>query len=319
MKKFVIFILLMSMILTTVNLNTHAASDNITVKVNGKLIEFDVQPFINEDNRTLVPIRFIAQNLGAEVSWNQELKEVTITKQDTVIKLIIGEKKATVNDEVKEFDTKAVVIDGRTLVPVRFISQTLGSVVDWDGETRTVLVKKYNEIKEVEATEIIIDGEKVTSDNPDGVIKHALKGREVLSKGKGLLTEDVSNGRTIKFWYYTNKDVNLNDFDEKYSPQMRYHIRIKYDNTDGSKYPYKLIFDELPKNEEILSFTKEILKDLYENDYEEVYTYFKKKIDKKKNDISYELFEIKKFGKRALRITTAKGNETIEFGIGVEK
>ena len=146
-----------------------AQTYGVTVYVDSKKIAFpDQEPFIDSNNRTLVPIRFIAEEMGATVEWRAdsrmviieydkgEVEKSTIDKikdffslqnlmkqlkylvNRTLIGLQIGESKALVNGEWKTFDTKPVIVNGRTMVPLRFISETMGAKVDWDGATRTV-------------------------------------------------------------------------------------------------------------------------------------------------------------------------------------
>lgn len=113
----------------------------VTVYINNQRVEFpDQQPFINNDNRVLVPVRFVAENLGAKVLWDNEKKEVLITKEDTEISLIIGENKARVNDTLVQFGTAAEIYDGRTMVPLRFITNVLGKNIRWNQFTRTVYI-----------------------------------------------------------------------------------------------------------------------------------------------------------------------------------
>lgn len=112
---------------------------SVLVYVNGKKVNFpDQQPYINENNRTMVPVRFISESLGAEVEWDDKNKTVIIQKNDKTIKLKIGENKADVNDEIIVFDTKAELKNSRTMVPLRFISEALGAKVNWINDTRTV-------------------------------------------------------------------------------------------------------------------------------------------------------------------------------------
>ena len=114
----------------------------LRVIVNEKRVDFsgDVKPFINLDNRTMVPLRFVSNELGASVDWDAELKKVTISQAGKTIVLIIGDNFAYVNGERVEFDTAAAIVESRTVVPVRFISQTFGADVLWDDLTRTVYV-----------------------------------------------------------------------------------------------------------------------------------------------------------------------------------
>lgn len=137
MKKITVVALMLILVLGS-TLITNAETD-VKVKVDDKLIVFpDVEPYINEDNRTLVPVRFIAKNLDCEVSWNEEIGQVGITGRGREIKLNIGQSEAFVNDKKIIFDTKSIIKDDRTFVPLRFVSQALGANVDWDGDIRTI-------------------------------------------------------------------------------------------------------------------------------------------------------------------------------------
>ena len=83
-------------------------------------------------DRTLVPLRFISENLGAEVQWEEETQTVTITANSIEIKMQLGKKEYTVNGETKEMDTEAVSMHDRTMVPLRVISESFGNHVFWD-------------------------------------------------------------------------------------------------------------------------------------------------------------------------------------------
>ena len=111
----------------------------IKVTYNGEEIEFDQNPVV-ENGRTLVPLRAIFEKLGADVDWNSETKTVTATKGDVKISLTIDSTNAVKNGENITLDTAAKVINNRTLVPVRFVAEALGTDVGWDNETRQVLI-----------------------------------------------------------------------------------------------------------------------------------------------------------------------------------
>lgn len=138
MKKILFVLSLLTMILTLI-INAHAATDKITVIVNGETVKFDIEPYI-ENNRTMVPIRFISEALGAKVDWNDTYKLVTITFNDIKIEQKIGKTVAIVNDQEVTFDVPAIINSGRTMVPVRFVSEALGANVEWNGTTRTVII-----------------------------------------------------------------------------------------------------------------------------------------------------------------------------------
>jgi len=131
-----VFVIMLSLIITPVYAQEQ---DLVKVTVDGILIEFDVPPTI-VSGRTLVPLRAIFEALGVEPIWNGETRTVTANKGDTTVILPIGSKHATVRGNQIELDVPATIINGRTLVPARFIAESLGATVGWDGETRTVII-----------------------------------------------------------------------------------------------------------------------------------------------------------------------------------
>ena len=111
----------------------------ITVTVGGNKVMFDQNPVV-KDSRTLVPLRAIFEALGATVNWNPNTMTVTSTLGDITVSLTIGSNILTVNGENITLDVPADVLNGRTLVPVRAISEAFNCNVDWNGDTRTVSV-----------------------------------------------------------------------------------------------------------------------------------------------------------------------------------
>lgn len=91
------------------------------------------------DGRTLVPLRFIAEAFGAEVGWNGETRTVSILKGKTDIKMVIGENSYTLNGKKYEMDVPAQVLNDRTMVPVRVISESLNQEVFWDAEGLVII------------------------------------------------------------------------------------------------------------------------------------------------------------------------------------
>ncbi|WP_010247868.1 HAF repeat-containing protein [Acetivibrio cellulolyticus] len=123
----------------------------LTVKVNGSEVVFpDAKPYIDKSsNRTLIPIRFVSEKLGAQVTWDGSLKVIGIKKEDIDIKMKIGDSFAVVNGEEIQLDVPAVITSGRTSVPLRFISEVLEAKVEWEPENMTVsilaMVTKFDE------------------------------------------------------------------------------------------------------------------------------------------------------------------------------
>lgn len=110
---------------------------DISVNINNTPIQFDVQPqTIN--NRTMVPMRKIFEALGADVFWDETTQTATGEKDDVVVNVTIGSKTLFKNSKPVLLDTAALVIDGRTLVPVRAVAESFNCTVDWDEATHTV-------------------------------------------------------------------------------------------------------------------------------------------------------------------------------------
>ena len=113
--------------------------DKIEVRINKTELTFDVEPQIIND-RTMVPFRTIFETLGAEVSWDEETSTATGKKEDIEIRITNNSNTAYINGEEVTTDVAPTIIDGRFLVPVRFISETFGCYVYWDSAETTVFI-----------------------------------------------------------------------------------------------------------------------------------------------------------------------------------
>ena len=117
----------------------HAAAQPLSVTLNGKNIVFDVEPR-QENGRLLVPLRAIAEGLGAKVDWNNTPPTVVISRGNNAITLQPGLKKALKNNKEFNLETAPQMVNGRILVPVRFVSEALGAQVNWQPYTRSVAI-----------------------------------------------------------------------------------------------------------------------------------------------------------------------------------
>ncbi|MFZ5651035.1 MAG: stalk domain-containing protein [Bacillota bacterium] len=116
-----------------------AQAAEVKVLLNGQELSMDVKPVI-ENGRTLAPLRAIFEALGAKVDWDDKTGTVTAVRDSTSIKLVIDSATALKNDEEVKLDVPAKIYNGRTLVPLRFVSEALGARVDWDEANREVLI-----------------------------------------------------------------------------------------------------------------------------------------------------------------------------------
>ena len=129
MKKFLSMLLVVVMTISMISVSGVMAAD-INVTIDGNAQNYDVMPVI-ENGRTLVPMRAIFEALGAEIKWDDSTKTVTGTKGDVSVVLTIGNTLAKVNDKEVTLDVPAKIVSDRTMVPVRFISESLGCTVNW--------------------------------------------------------------------------------------------------------------------------------------------------------------------------------------------
>lgn len=120
---------------------TDAEQKEISIIIDGVPLIMD-QPPIIYNNRVLAPLRAIFESFGAVVYWNNDLQTATGVLGNTAIQLTIENTNAYVNGQLNTLDTPAKIVNGRTLVPVRFISESLGVNVKWDEAMRQVIITK---------------------------------------------------------------------------------------------------------------------------------------------------------------------------------
>jgi hypothetical protein len=122
---------------TSTSVKSHSG---ILVLVDGVEVTFpDTQPYI-KNNRTLVPVRFVVEQLGAQVGWNNKNQEVKIEKDGKKIILKIGSKVVTVNGSKVTLDAPAELKGDRTMVPLRFISEAFGAEIKWNNTAKSVFI-----------------------------------------------------------------------------------------------------------------------------------------------------------------------------------
>ncbi|MDI3481541.1 MAG: N-acetylmuramoyl-L-alanine amidase [Tepidanaerobacteraceae bacterium] len=144
LKKAILVLMLISVFLCFPSLakaapKSKTAERPIEIYINDKKIESDVAPIIMK-SRTMVPLRVISENLGGSVYWDGGEKTVRITNSSKTILLKINDKKATINGQTVTLDAPAIIIKDRTMVPLRFIGESLGAQVYWDNDARRVTI-----------------------------------------------------------------------------------------------------------------------------------------------------------------------------------
>ena len=164
MKRLLCF--LITLLVLVSGITVLAEEPNIEVLVDSEFLQFTDQPPVMRNDRVLVPLRAIFEALGARVYYDDETKLITAKRNLTTIELTVGSDKLYVNGVETIIDTPAFVQNGRTLVPVRAVSEALGVTVDWDEETPCVIISSlfwehYAKIESITES-YIQDGKNIT-------------------------------------------------------------------------------------------------------------------------------------------------------------
>lgn len=200
--KFAISIIMLFFVFS-LNTNNANASNGISIYIDGEKQSYSNQALIS-NGATLVPLRGIFEALGASVNWNERNNTIDATRGDTNVWLKIGSKSAKVDGKSITVSVPAQVRNGRTLVPLRFISEALGESVKWNGATRTI---------------------NIGFDDYSNSIQGTYEGWYIANQGKTGLTLRIQNDKAIfKFYPLSNNpDVGSGEFEMEY----------EYDETTG--------------------------------------------------------------------------------------
>ena len=146
MKKIISLLLVVGLVLSSATL-AFANENEISVYVEGQKVSFDVPPQTIND-RTMVPIRAIFEVMGATVNWDNATQTAICTKDNSVVKMTLNIKTEYINDVPYEMDVAPVIVDNRTLAPARYVAEAFGYFLNWDGNTKSVLINKTSTIKD---------------------------------------------------------------------------------------------------------------------------------------------------------------------------
>lgn len=143
MKKRILS-LIMVLVLSIALVSTVASvKTDVSVVIDNKPVLFtdgDGAPFIDENGRTLVPLRVVMESFGCIVQWDQNTQTAYVVKDGVTVTIVIGQKYIRVNGMSQAIDTAAVNKDGRTYLPIRAVLEAFGATVEWDDSSRSVLV-----------------------------------------------------------------------------------------------------------------------------------------------------------------------------------
>ncbi len=134
MKKRISFIVLLAIAMGTFSVR---AEKEVLVFIDRERVVSDVAPQIIND-RVMLPFRSVFEKMGASVKWLEGEKKIIATNDNVTLEMTIGEKRMLINSEVYESDTAPVIVNDRTLIPVRVCAETFGCSVKWYDKSRVV-------------------------------------------------------------------------------------------------------------------------------------------------------------------------------------
>ena len=212
MKRLLALIMALAMLLSSGVLA--AVSFPLSVYVDGQRVQFpDATPFIDGNNRTMVPVRFVSEALNAEVGWDGALRQVTVTKDSKKIVLTINKPEMQINGVTKVLDCAPLIVDDRTFVPIRFVSEALDAVVEWDGAVRTVYIstKKKEEEKKQEdekGNNKSVDFKGLNVEVEDGDVVNETNTTIIVNKKSGLSIQTQKSYDNTITMIYQKRDYN---------------------------------------------------------------------------------------------------------------
>lgn len=218
MKKIISLLLAVGLVLSSATL-AFANENEISVYVEGQKVSFDVPPQTIND-RTMVPIRAIFEVMGATVNWDNATQTAICTKDNTVVKMTLNSKTEYINDVPYEMDVAPVIVDNRTLAPARYVAEAFGYFVNWDGNTKSVLINKTSTIKDGTKENPYEFGDKVSITFWDAYDFEATKaaGKYEFTLNKLMSPKDMEtkfNDSSYSYdsnRWYLNGNIVLNDY-----------------------------------------------------------------------------------------------------------
>ena len=180
MKKIISLIFFFVVLMTSSNV---LAAREVKVDFNSIEIEFD-QPAIISENRTLVPLRKIFETLGAVVEWDEEERTVTANRNGRIVSITIGSDELYVNGKAIKLDVPAKIINDRTLVPVRAISEAYDCEVRWNDKDSIVEIYDLN----------FINSPKKKYDNGKGLAFEYFSECSLTEEGENAVSLKSGNG-----------------------------------------------------------------------------------------------------------------------------
>ena len=216
----------------------------IDVRIDNTPLTMDV-PASSINGRTMVPMRAIFEALGADITWDASTKGITATKDGDIINLYLNNNKAYINGSVCNLDAAPVTLNGRTMVPARFVAEAMGCSVKWDAKTQTVDISTNSEEVKANTYRVVrvVDGDTFVVDFNGTEEKVRLIGIDTAESVHPDASKNTAAGVTASEYtksLLTGKSVEL-EFDVQ--QRDKYGRLLAYAYLDGYMLNKKLLED----------------------------------------------------------------------------
>lgn len=263
MKKCLMLLLVMTMVVSMfVGIQIVSADDDISVYLNGNRLDFDVPPMLIDD-RTMVPMRKIFESFGVNVDWNEKTKTITVKKsiaegQYSYITMTIGDNKLIKDNEEIIIDVAPVVIDNRTLVPVRAVSEALNAEVQWSAKNNAVVITNgslhvYADYPQIPDIGDYNDFVYVKNYEKDGITVFEY-----------IATVDAIETMNIDEWLEDLANMNLCVYDGDFDNSKQ--LLLVYDSAENPTYIMRFYVERAADN-----YNHGVLRFEFEDDLKQIY------------------------------------------------
>lgn len=218
MFKKIAYCMVIPLLISSFIVSKADAATSPSVYLNGEKLVFSTNPII-KNGSTLVPMRLIFEKQGATVNFTNATKTITATKGSTKIVYTIGSKTATVNNKSISLNAPGEIINSNTLVPLRFVSESLGSMVGWADKSKTVIIS--NAMMTKATVTKVVDGDTIDVKFADGTVERVrLIGVDTpesvhpdadRNSEEGKLTSDYTKSQLLNKSVYLEYDVGQRD------------------------------------------------------------------------------------------------------------
>lgn len=187
MKK----ILILTTLIFVLMANLSFADSGISITIDGNKINLQgAEPYILS-GRTLVPIRFIIENLGATVDWDGSNQSALIKSSDKNILVKVGQMEAVVNENTLTMEIKPELTNGRVYVPLRAIAELLDVSVDWDGNSKTVIIKTITKEAQPPQNEEPVKEQPKQEEKKEDIVKENINVSDILDEN-GRIKQEIA-------------------------------------------------------------------------------------------------------------------------------